>query len=291
MIHTFRRWHLLVVLVVCSTYLSSPVPARAEAGEGITVSGNGIAKAKPTMIEVEAHVAGEAELASDARVKYQDAKKKGLAALDALKNPDLSVEAEGPSISQATDPQMQMRMMQGMAAAGTEKSKVRIAETLKVQIKGVDKLDPDQLLQTVLKVMDTCHDAGLELGPPAATNYIQMQIRAQSGTPDALVNFKIPDKTDLENQAYEKAVADARAKAERIAELNGVKLGRVLSVEDQGTNTGRGNNATQFFTEMVTGSAVSGAEPQETGVSSTSPGEIPLSVHVTLKFEILPKPN
>ena len=44
--------------------------------EGITVSGNGTAKAKPTMIEVEAHVAGEAELASDAKVKYQDARKK-----------------------------------------------------------------------------------------------------------------------------------------------------------------------------------------------------------------------
>ena len=107
----------------------------------------------------------------------------------------------------------------------------------------------------------------------------------------ALVNFKIPDKSELENQAYVKAVADAKAKAERIAELNGVKLGRVLSVEDEGAAAGHSNNPAQFFTAMIDNGTTPAAESPEEGVSSTSPGEIPVSVHVTLKFEILPKGN
>src|SRR5450432_1902165 len=132
------------------------------------------------------------------------------------------------------NPQAQMQMMQGMAPAGAEKSKVQISENLKIMVKGVDKLTSDQLLEMVLKMIDTCRDAGLQVGPPPATNYIQMQIRAQTGAPDSLVSFKIPDKTELENHAYEQAVADARAKGEKIAGMNGVKLGRVLSVKDEG---------------------------------------------------------
>jgi hypothetical protein len=143
-------------------------------------------------------------------------------------------------------------------------------------------------LETVLKLIDTCHDAGLTLGPSGVMSFIQMQMRQQTGAGDMLVSFKIPDKTDLENQAYEKAVADAKAKAERLATLSGVKLGRVLSVEDQGAQPPQANNPMEIVAEMMTDSI-----PQSTGesngkdVSSDSLREIPVSVHLLVKFEIL----
>jgi uncharacterized protein YggE len=289
MLQNTPRRHFLTVAITCSVFLLATKAALADqnSDQGITVVGNGTAKGKPTIIEMSAHVSGEGELAGDARVKYQDAKKKGLAALDALKNPDLSVQAEGPSVSQAINPQAQMQMMQGMAAAGAEKSKVQISENLKIEVKGVDKLAPDQVLEMVLKMIDTCRDAGLQVGPPPATNYIQMQIRAQTGAPDSLVSFKIPDKTDLENHAYEQAVADARAKAERIAGMNAVKLGRVLSVKDEGAASS-GNNAMNPLMEIYgMAAAAAGGKTEDKSVSSDAPGDIPVSVHLQVTFEIL----
>ncbi len=278
------------MVMAWSICLLAAMPAFADepAGEGITVIGNGTVKGKPTLIEVDVNVSGQGELASDARVKYQDAKKKGLAALDALKNPDLSVESEGPAISEPADPQAQMRMMQGMGGAVTAKTKVQISETLKIQIKAVDKLQPDQILETVLKLIDTCHDAGLAVGPAPATNYFQMQMRAQSGAPDALVSFKIPDKAELENRAYGQAVADAKAKAERIAALSGVKLGRVMSVKDQGASAAGPSSPRQAYLEMITGADPGDSDDSDANVAtSASPGEIPVSVHLTVTFEIV----
>ena len=53
-----------------------------------------------------------------------------------------------------------------------------------------------------MKLIDTSRDAGLTIGPPPATNYYQMQIEAQNGGADSLVSFKIPDITDVQNEAY-----------------------------------------------------------------------------------------
>jgi uncharacterized protein YggE len=46
------------------------------------------------------------------------------------------------------------------------------------------------------------------------------------------LNFQLEDPKPLEKQAREKALADARAKAEQLAQAAGVKLGRVISVSD-----------------------------------------------------------
>jgi uncharacterized protein YggE len=290
MLHITNRRHFLAAAIISSVSLFAATTAAIadeNAEQGISVIGTGTVKGKPTIIEMSANVSGEAELANDARVKYQDAKKKGLAALNALNNPDLSVEAEGPAVSQAVNPQAQMQMMQGVAPAA-EKSKVQISESLKILVKGVDKLTPDQLLEMVLKMIDTCRDAGLQVGPPPATNYIQMQIRAQTGAPDSLVSFKIPDKTDLENRAYEQAVADAKAKAEKIAVLSGVKLGRVLSVKDQGVASGSSNSTNpimEIYGEAA--AAAAGGKTEDRSVSSDAPGDIPVSVHLLVTFEIL----
>ena len=44
------------------------------------------------------------------------------------------------------------------------------------------------------------------------------------------IEFKIEDPSALETRAREKAVADAKERASRLATLNGVKLGRALSI-------------------------------------------------------------
>jgi uncharacterized protein YggE len=46
------------------------------------------------------------------------------------------------------------------------------------------------------------------------------------------IRFEISNQSDLYNQALEQAMTDARAKAERLADLSGAKLGEVLSITD-----------------------------------------------------------
>jgi uncharacterized protein YggE len=62
-----------------------------------------------------------------------------------------------------------------------------------------------------------------------------MQMYYNSGGAAAaanLVSFKLTNPDALREQAYKQAMADARKKAERLASLAGVKLGRIVSVKD-----------------------------------------------------------
>ncbi len=262
------RSHLILTSI--ALLLWAAVARAAE--DGISVSGTATVKAKPTEIDIVGIVTGEGELANDASVKFHDTKKKALAALDNLKNSDLSVESEGSDIHDSVDPQQQMRMMQGQS---TEPPKVRtqISERLTLKLKNADKLDPDKLMETVLKLVDTSRDAGLTIGPAPVTNVYQWQMQQQNGGGgggESLVQFKIPDTTELQTQACKEAIADARAKAQRIADLTGVKLGKVLSVHDY----------------SATDSAPGGNHAVDKEAVSSSIGDIPITVHVQVQFEI-----
>jgi uncharacterized protein YggE len=258
--------------------------ASAGADDGISVNGVGVARGTPSVVEISARVVGEGELAADASAKFNAARKKGLEALEALKIPDFSVEPAGPSIGFAPDPLQQMRMLQGMAG-DSSKQKVQMSEQLRLKINGADKIDRETLVSWVIKIIDVAKEAGLQVGP-LPSNYLQAQIRAQTETlGDTIVVFKIPNKSRLEAQAYEKALDDARAKAEHLAELAGVKLGRVLSVQDE--SVAAAANSPQSMIAMIYGNASASATASGSKeAENSSLGEIPVTVHVTVKFEI-----
>jgi uncharacterized protein YggE len=278
--------------VVLTTFICSLFPgASAARGDdhtgGISVTGTGVVKGKPSVVEFDARVAGEGELANDASVKYRDMKKKVVAAFDALKNPDLSIEFKGSSVTEAIDPQVQVRMMQG-AAADTAAPKVRVSEELHITLRGIDKLDSDDLLKSVTTIIDTCRDAGIQIGPAGPSNYIQAQIEAQQGGGDsAIAQFKIPDITALKEQAYKLAIDDARANAQRLADLSGVKLGPVISIQDEGaTPTPANNNVFAMIMMAEEGGSPTAPQGDSKEVSSTNFGEIPVTVRLAVSFEI-----
>jgi uncharacterized protein YggE len=256
----------------------------ARADEGITVAGTGQAKAKPTVVEIGATVSGEAELTADAMVKYRDAKKRAIDKLVGLKIPALSIESTGFAVNAAMDPQQQMRIMQGMGAGEATKQKVQVTETLKLVIKDVDKLEIEGMMQTILKVVDTGKDAGLIIGPPPATNYYQIQMQAQSG--QSLMSFKLPNASVLREQAYKAAVDDARQKATKLAELAGVKLGRIISVNEGGNQASGGNDRTAQMMMMMYGWAGAAGKADENELSNALFSDVTLNVRLTVQFEI-----
>jgi uncharacterized protein YggE len=268
-----------MLFAVVAIFLALVPCARAD-DYGITVAGVGTVKGKPTVVEFASSVSGDGELASDASVKYRDAKKRAVAALNALHNPDITVESKGFAINQATDPAAQQRMMNGMGTDPNTKAKVQVTEQLKVLLNNADKLDVQKLLETTLKIIDTSRDAGLSIGPGAMTIY-QMQMATQNGQSLSMISFKIPDPSSLREEAYKLAIDDAKQKAEKLAELSGVKLGHILAVQDQ--DAGKNDpNMYNYWYQM----AQANKDQTDQSLSSNVFGDIALSVHLVVQFGI-----
>ena len=106
--------------------------------------------------------------------------------------------------------------------------KVEVLETSRLVLKNVDKLDADALMEQVLKVVDTAKDAGFVIGASSSQSVYEIQRNGGQATP--IVLFKLPESDALRDEATKAAVEDAKARAQKVADLAGVKLGRVQSV-------------------------------------------------------------
>jgi uncharacterized protein YggE len=256
-------------------------PLRAADTDGITVIGNGEAKARPTQVEITGLVAGDAELAADAIVKYRDAKKHAVDALNNLKLPSLEIVSEGFTVNQAIDPNMQMQMMRGMNPGSNAKAKVQVAEQIRLVLKNIDKLESEKLMDTLLKVLDTAKDNGLVVGPGLPQNYYQMQIAMQQGRGQSMITFKLPDPKDLRDAAFKDAMDNARSRAQRLAELSGVKLGNIISVREG--NVTPNTNVNVSYDPW--GNPIRG-QAEGSDLTSQMFSEIPLKVALTVQFAI-----
>jgi len=90
------------------------------------------------------------------------------------------------------------------------------------------------------------------------------------------ISFDIDDKTKVENEAREKAVAEAKKKAENAARIAGFKLGRIINYSEN-----FGGSPRPLL--MMEAKAVGALDQAPTQVE---PGTNEIVVNVTLAFEI-----
>jgi uncharacterized protein YggE len=282
---------LLVTTAILLAFLAAPLARAAEespegpgsnGGSGISVAGTGEVKGKPTVVEIGANVAGEAELAADAIVKYRDARRRAVEALNGLKLAGLKVDSGGFAVNQGVDSAQAQAIMQGNAAPGG-KQRVTVSEQLKLTLTGADKMKDEELMDIVLKILDTGRDAGLQIGRPGPRNYYEMQMFYNNGggQQGSLVAFKLVEPDAMREQAYKAAMDDAKKKASRLANLAGVKLGRIVSVKDAvAINGANSQNAAMMAMYGV-------IAPQEANeLSSGVFKEISVKVNLAVQFEI-----
>jgi len=235
---------------------------------GITVSGLGTATARPGIVEIHALVTGDGELASDASVRYRDARRRAVEAIEGLRISSLMIESGGVSVYQQTTA-AQQQVVQGMVVTEPAKQKIVVSEPVRLVLKDVEKLDPEKLLETLLRVVDVARDNGLQIGPPPPVMGMPVQMHEIAATPKGTVIYKLADPSGLRERAYKLAVEDARARAGKLAEMSGVKLGRIMSIRDlemSGPVQGRGIDS---------------------GAEATMLGEIPVHVRLSVQFEIV----
>ena len=82
----------------------------------------------------------------------------------------------------------------------------------------------------------------------------------------------------MRKKAYKAALDDAKARAQDLAELSSIKLGRIISVQE-GPGGGQQNVVYYYRPNMGSG--------EDNVLTSTAAGEVTMHVNLTVQFEIL----
>ena len=158
-----------------------------------------------------------------------------------------------------------------------------IAKSMRLTITAIDKLQEDQLVATVAKVLDGVRDAGLTTGVDPNNPNAQ----AEGQPANAVVMFVADNLGKAREQATEAAYQNAKEKAQRIAKLAGGKLGPAASVEE--TTMFATNNeeaaALGMLSAIYSGGSV-GAD--ETALKSVMLVELPVRVNLRVRFALTP---
>jgi uncharacterized protein len=268
-----------------------PTAPSVDPSDGISVFGTGEVTARPNWVELDLDVSGKAELTGDALVKHRDAKKRLVEALDKLALKDLSTQERGVSISAGNSIEQQQRALQGQQAVGG-KPQIEVSSTVRVRLKNIRDVPADELVKTVGKLIDVAQDAGVNIGLTQA-EMLTRQRYGMFGGQSTNVRFVVADLVELREKAYELAVADAAARAARLARLNHVKLGSAVAVneirvagDEQPAQT---QPASPYYPFLNLNSQNTVPETsQEPRISSPTLSDVPVQVKLLVRFAIQP---
>lgn len=258
-----------------------PLSVFGAEGNGITVVGVGSVDAKPSIVELTGVVVGKGQLAGDAVTKFHGNRRRAVTAFKNLKIPGLEFVEEGMSLYSSMNASQMQAMARGMPVNNTASQQLSVSETLKLRLTGIDKLNTQELLETIVKIVDSGKDAGVIIGnnttPIVPGSYNPSRAR------NTMATFKVTNVKKLKDEAYEKAVQDAKNQAEKIAKLAGVKLGKVTSIQGDASSQ-KGSTVTYSGgyaqTVVSTNAMLNDEQP------STLFKEIPISAVVRVTFAI-----
>lgn len=175
----------------------SGVDAGGRISDTISVSGDGLVTSRPDMVEISVSVKS---LASTSREALDKVNQKTAQIVDVLKKndlPDTDYKTVGLNIYTEYDYSDKVRRITGQ----------RATQSLNIKVKKID---------------DKATKAAKIIDDLSAISDIEM-----NG-----ISFDIEDKTKFYSQARELAYKKARQKAEELAKLSGVKLGKPASIAD-----------------------------------------------------------
>jgi hypothetical protein len=205
----------------------------------ITVVGEGSVKIKPDIARVNIGVETFSESVKTATTEASETLDDIIAALEEEGIAEKDMQTSGFSVWS--------ERMPGPEGRGAAETTYRVNNSLTIVVRDLD---------TVGAVLDAAIEAGAN---------------AIHG-----VNFAIEDPGDLESDAREDAVADARAKAAELAELNGLAVGPVLSVSEI-VGQGGGYYNSNFARD-------SAAMAYGGGGAGIQPGELQLTMRLQITY-------
>jgi uncharacterized protein YggE len=246
---------------------------------GITVMGTGEATVKPNRLEIDLKASSTAELTSDAVVKYRDSLRRAKDAFDKLKLEKLEIGDRGLNVTSSNPGQNPNQWVNGNPVQNNAKAEVGISKSLRLTITGVDKLSEEDVVAMVARLLDTAKDAGVATGNDSKS---QLMARFGMSVPNSMVTFVADDPSAAMKKASEAAFQDAKQNATRLADLAGVKLGPVISVEDISTGGSKEKSMQEKMVSMVYGVGTSDTEDPRMAANTL----VELPVRVTLRVRV-----
>ena len=201
---------------------------RAEDGAGLTVIGIGEAKAAPDMARSSIGIEVRDESAEAATTQANERMGAVLAALKAAGVAEADLRTHDFSISferDFTPPQPVVQVQPAPAAKGARVTAAAASTSAPAPI------EPRGIYRVSNTVEVTVRDvAKVSQVLTAATKAGANNVWG--------VSFELADRTPLHQKARAQAIVRARQDAEQLAALTGVKLGRILVVDDQASSGG-----------------------------------------------------
>ena len=241
----------LVVSGCAPSVLAAPSTAGDSPTRSITVVGRGEVKSKPDIatlnlgVEVTAPTVSEAMTEANARMKTILAAMKALGVADKdiqTSNFSINFERQNPAAPVGSETTSGGKSGSDQTPAGF----YRVNNMIQVTIRDLD---------TVGDVLDAAVEAG-------ANNVWG-------------VSFGLDDTDALETQAREEAVADARARAESLAKLNGVTVGDVIAISEV-----IGGSPSPVYAEAASYRGLGG------GGAPVEPGELTFTTQIQIVYGI-----
>jgi uncharacterized protein YggE len=241
---------LAVALVACNTVQATPqaeaqpesqavaVPAAPQASRYITVVGVGRVNLTPDIARIDVGAEVRADTVSAAKAEVDRQMAAISAALQEMGITEKDIQTSHYSIYYEREPYGPVVREE---ASQESQGWYRVSSMLNVTVRDIDRAGD---------VLDAVVEAGAN------------QVYG--------VTFTVSDDQKWESEARQKAMADARARAEELASLANVELGEVLSVS-----------------EVVGGMPVSMAFAERAmGGGGIAPGELELSTQIQVSFAI-----
>jgi uncharacterized protein YggE len=248
--HVAKLLILAVAVLFAAIARAQVVHDTSGAGSGISVTGGGDVVAKPDAVEIRLRVSGAAELTDDAIVKHRDARDRIMKAFDNLKIENLKADEVNVNVKSASSNETVQRVLRGNVQQQTNTpAQVEVAGTMRVRVSNISKMPPDDLMKLIGRLLDTAKDGGAGLGP--SDEEAAMAYRYGRQTSTSMVKYVVTGAEKIREEAYQKAVDDARARAERLAKLHGVKLGPVTSVNETFVSSDSPTNVNQQPWELT----------------------------------------
>ncbi|QEH34123.1 hypothetical protein OJF2_26570 [Aquisphaera giovannonii] len=284
------RSDIAVVAVAAIALAASAAPARGQLADGaanaqanidgFAVIGKGTAVARPNRLEIDLEVSASSELSADAIVKYRDAKKRLQDAFSTLKMKNVAVEERGLLVDQKGQAYNPYYMDTPPARKG--KVEVQLRRKLVITVSDIRSMDEEALLQLVAKLLDVAQDAGGKVGGGDAMSYYSYRYNNEGSK---LVRFILDDYESLQEKAYGEAIADARAKAGRLAKLSGVELGRIAGIREVLVSGEKSSAAAMALYYGIMPSANDEEVPRKR-LESSRFQEIPVRVELHVRFDL-----
>jgi hypothetical protein len=242
---------VLMISGCAPAVVAAPVAAGESPARTITVVGRGEVNSKPDIATVNLGVEVTASTVSEALTEANARMKTILAAMKSLGIADKDVQTSNFSINferQNPEAPVASETMSG-GKTGSDQTPAgfyRVNNMIQVTIRDLD---------TVGDVLDAAVEAG-------ANNVWG-------------VSFGLDNTTALETQAREKAVADARTRADSLAQLNGVTVGDVIAISEV-----IGGSPSPVYAEAASYRGLGG------GSAPVEPGELTFATQIQIIYGI-----